>query len=269
LQPDALDFRSDEVAWAAGKPGTEDLLLSFQSDTKAYHGQLAKARDFSRRAVDAAVRSDSKETAGLWQVSEALREAEFGNSAAAKQGVAAALALSPGRDVKCLSALALARAGDASRAQSLAEELEKNYGSQTLMKVYWLPTIRAAIELNSNSPAKALVLLEATAPYELGQPPQYQLGTMYPVYVRGEGQLSAHNGPAAETEFLKFIDHPGISINFPLGALAHLGLARAYALSGDTVKARAAYQDFFALWKDADPDVPILKEAKAEYAKLQ
>ena len=165
------------------------------------------------------------------QVSEALREAEFGNSAAAKQGVAAALALSPGRDVKCLSALALARAGDASRAQSLAEELEKNYGSQTLMKVYWLPTIRAAIELNSNSPAKALVLLEATAPYELGQPPQYQLGTMYPVYVRGEGQLSAHNGPAAATEFLKFIDHPGISINFPFGALAHLGLARAYALS--------------------------------------
>ncbi len=124
-----------QVAWAAGKPGTEDLLLSFQSDTKAYHGQLAKARDFSQRAVDAAVRSDSKETAGLWQVSEALREAEFGNSAAAKRGVAAALALSPGRDVKCLSALALARAGDASRAQSLAEELEKNYGSQTLMKV--------------------------------------------------------------------------------------------------------------------------------------
>ena len=182
----------------------EDLLLSFQSDTKAYHGQLMKARDFSRRAVDAAVRSDSKETAGLWQVSAALREAEFGNSAAAKQGVAAALALSPGRDVKCLSALALARAGDASRARSLAEELEKNYGSQTLMKVYWLPTIRAAIELNSNSPAKALVLLEATAPYELGQPPQFQLGTMYPVYVRGEGQLSAHNGPAAATEFLKF-----------------------------------------------------------------
>jgi hypothetical protein len=256
------------VAWAAGKPGTEDLLLSFQSDTKAYHGQLAKARDFSRRAVDAAVRSDSKETAGLWQVIAALREAEFGNLAAAKQGVATALALSPGRDVKCLSALALARAGDASRAQSLAEELEKNYGSQTLMKVYWLPTVRAAIELDSNSPAKALVLLEATEPYELGQPPQFQLGTMYPVYVRGQAQLMAHNGPAAAAEFQKFLDHPGVTINFPLGALAHLGLARAHAFSGNSSKAKAAYQDFFGLWKDADPDIPLLKEAKAEFEKL-
>jgi serine/threonine protein kinase/tetratricopeptide (TPR) repeat protein len=267
LKEDAAEM-DRQVAWAAGKPGTEDLLLSFQSDTKAYHGQLAKARDFSRRAVDAAVRSDSKETAGLWQVIAALREAEFGNLAAAKQGVATALALSPGRDVKCLSALALARAGDASRAQSLAEELEKNYGSQTLMKVYWLPTVRAAIELDSNSPAKALVLLEATEPYELGQPPQFQLGTMYPVYVRGQAQLMAHNGPAAAAEFQKFLDHPGVTINFPLGALAHLGLARAHAFSGNSSKAKAAYQDFFGLWKDADPDIPLLKEAKAEFEKL-
>ena len=145
-----------QVAWAAGKPGTEDLLLSFQSDTEAYHGQLTKARDFSRRAVDAAVRSDSKETAGLWQVNAALREAEFGNAEAARQDVTAALALSPGRDVKVFAALALARAGDATRAKPLVEELEKSYGSQTLMKVYWLPTIRAAIELDNNNPAKGL-----------------------------------------------------------------------------------------------------------------
>jgi serine/threonine protein kinase/tetratricopeptide (TPR) repeat protein len=258
-----------QVAWAAGKPGSEDLLLSFESDTKAYHGELKKARDVSRRAVDAAVRFDSKETAGLWQVSAALREAEFGNSEATRQGVAAALALSPGRDVKLLSALALARARDAGRARSLLEEVEKTYGSQTLLKVYWLPTIRAAIELDSNDPAKALMLLEAAAPYELAQPPQFQLGTMYPVYVRGEAQLTAHNGAGAAAEFQKFLDHPGVTINFPLGALAHLGLARAYALSDNRAKAKTAYQDFFALWKDADPDIPILMEAKAEYSKLQ
>jgi thioredoxin-like negative regulator of GroEL len=129
-----------------------------------------KARDFSRRAVDAAVRSDSKETAGLWQVSAALREAEFGNAAAAKQGVAAALALSQGRDVKLLCALALARANDAARARLLVDELEKNYESQTMVKVYWLPTIKAAIELNANNAAQALVFLEAAAPYELGEP---------------------------------------------------------------------------------------------------
>jgi hypothetical protein len=136
------------------------------------------------------------------------------------------------------------------------------------LKVYWLPTIKAALELNANNSAQALVFLEAAAPYELGQPAQLQLGTMYPAYIRGQAQLMAHNGPAAAAEFQKFLDHRGIVINFPLGALAHLGLARAYALSGDTAKAKAAYQDFFNLWKDADPDIPILKEAKAEYAKL-
>jgi len=114
-----------------------------------------------------------------------------------------------------------------------------------------------------------LVFLEAAAPYELGQPAQLQLGTMYPAYMRGQAQLMAHNGPAAAGEFQKFLDHRGLVTNFPLGALAHLGLARAYALSGDTAKAKAAYQDFLTLWKDADPDIPILKEAKAEYAKLQ
>ena len=149
------------------------------------------------------------------------------------------------------------------------EELEKNYGSDTILKVYWLPTIKAAIELNGNNSAQAVVFLEAAAPYELGDPPQLQLGTMYPVYIRGQAQLMAHSGAAAATEFQKFLDHRGITLNFPLGALAHLGLARAYALSGDTAKAKTAYNDFFALWKDADPDIPILVTAKAEYAKLQ
>jgi predicted Zn-dependent protease len=244
-------------------------MLSFQSDTEAYYGRLAKAREFSRRAVDAAVRNNSKETAAIWQVNAALREAEFGNAAAGKQDVAAALALAPGRDVKMLSALALARTGETTRARAIVEELEKSYPSQTVLKVYWLPTIKAAIELNTNNSTQSLVFLEAPAPYELGEPPQFQPGTLYPAYVRGQAYLAAHNGTAAAAEFQKLVDHRNIVVNFPLGALAHLGLARAYALSGDTTKATAAYKDFLALWKDADPDIPILKEAKAEYAKLQ
>jgi tetratricopeptide (TPR) repeat protein len=267
LKGDAAEMER-QLAWAAGRPGTEDLLLSFQSDTEAYNGRLVKARDFSRRAVDAAVRNDSKETAALWQVNAALREAEFGNAAAAKQDVAAALTLSAGRDVKMFAALTLARVGETA-AKAIVEELEKSYPSQTVLKVYWLPTIKAAMELSANNPTQALMFLEAAAPYELGKPPQFQLGTLYPAYIRGQAQLMAHNGTAAAAEFQKFLNHRGIVINFPLGALAHLGLARAYALSGDTAKAKTAYQDFLTLWKDADPDIPVLKEARAEYEKLQ
>jgi eukaryotic-like serine/threonine-protein kinase len=268
LRGDAPEMER-QVAWAAGKPGIEDEYLSFQSDTEAYYGRLAKARDFSRRAVDSAVRNDSKETAALWQVNAALREAEFGNAAAAKQGVAAALALAPGRDVKLFAALTLARTGETARAKAMVEELERNYGSDTMLKIYWLPTIKAAMELNPDNSTQALVFLEAAAPYELGQPSQLRLGAMYPVYIRGQAQLFAHNGTAAVTEFQKFLDHRGLTFNFPLGALAHLGLARAYALSGDTAKAKTTYNDFLTLWKDADPDIPILIGAKAEYAKLQ
>jgi tetratricopeptide (TPR) repeat protein len=219
--------------------------------------------------VDSAVRNDSKESAALWQVNAALREAEFGNTAAAKQDVGAALALTPGRDVKLLAGLTLARIGEDARSKDIVEELEKNYGSNTLLKIYWLPTIKAAMELNANNSAQAVVFLEAAGPYELGGPPQLQVSTMYPVYIRGQAQLMAHNGAAAAIEFQKFLDHRGVTINFPLGALAHLGLARAYAMQGDTAKARAAYQDSFALWKDADPGIPILVAAKAEYTKLQ
>jgi eukaryotic-like serine/threonine-protein kinase len=258
-----------EVAWASGKPGIEDALLSFQSDTEAYYGQLTQARDSSRRAVDAAVRSDAKESAAIWQVNEALREAEFGNATLARQDVAAALKLAPGRDVKLLSALALARTGETAQAKSLADELEKNYPSQTVLKVYWLPTVHAALDLDANDSTKALESLEAAAPYELGEPEQFQLGTMYPLYIRGLAYLAAHNGSAAAVQFQRILDHPGIVVNFPTGALARLGLGRAYAISGDKEKAKAAYQQFLTLWKDADPDVPILKEAKIEYAKLQ
>ncbi|MFZ3212078.1 MAG: protein kinase [Terriglobales bacterium] len=268
LGGDAVQMEQ-QVAWAAGKPGDEDVLLSTQSDTDGYYGRLSKARDFSRRAVDSAVRADSKETAALWQVNAALREAELGNIASAKQRVSAALALSRGRDVKVVAALVLARIGDAPRAKALAEELEKSYPTNTLLKLYWLPTINAAIELNKGNSSQALLDLEAAAPYELGSPPPLQEGTLYPAYLRGQAYLLAHNGAAAAVEFQKLVDHRGIVGNFVTGSLAHLQIGRAYAMAGDPVKAKAEYQDFFSLWKDADPDLPILKEAKAEYAKLQ
>jgi len=258
-----------QLSWGEGKPGAEDPLLSAQSDTDAYHGRLTKARDFTRRAVDSAIRADSKETAALWQANAALREVEFGNAAAAKQGVTAALALAPGRDVKVLGALALARVGDTARAKAMIEKLEKSNPTNTVLKLYWLPTLKAAIELNGGYSAQVIESLEAAAPYELGEPPPTQEGTLYPVYLRGQAYLQARQGQAAATEFQKFLDHRGIVVSFPLGPLAHLGLARAYALFGDTTKSRTAYQDFLNLWKEADPDIPILKEAKEEYAKLQ
>jgi tetratricopeptide (TPR) repeat protein len=202
-------------------------------------------------------------------VNSALREAEFGNPAIAKQDVAAGVALTPGRDVEMLGALALARSGETVRAKTIVAELEKTYPSQTVLKVYWLPAIKAAIELNANNAAQSVVYLEAAAPYDLGTPPQFQVGTMYPAYVRGLAYLAERNGPAAAAEFQKVLDHRGLVMNFVTGAMARLGLARAYAMAGDTAKAKSAYQDFLTLWKDADPDIPILKQAKAEYAKLQ
>ena len=258
-----------QLVWAAGRPGEEDWLLSAQSDTEAWVGQLGRAREFSRRAVDSAVHANAKETAALWQVNAALREAEFGNAAAAKQGVAAALALAPVRDIKVMGALALARVGDTVRAKTMAGDLEKSNPTNTVLKLYWLPTIKAAIEANGGNAAQVLQLLEAAAPYELGEPPPTQLGTLFPAYLRGQAYLLAHNGTAAAGEFQKLVNHRGIVLNFPLGALAHLQLGRAYAMNNDTAKAKSAYQDFLSLWKDADADIPILKEAKAEYAKLQ
>ena len=256
-----------QVAWAAGRPGEEDQMLATQADTEAYYGRLTKARDFSRRARDSAVRAGAKETAALWQAIAAAHEAELGNAAAAKQGATAALDLAPGRDVKVFAALALARAGDTGRARTIVEELKKSNPLNTLLKVYVFPTLEGTIAVNQGNSAQAVTLLEAAAPYELGG--TSSLGAVYPAYVRGQAYLAEHNGLAAESEFQKLLDHRGIVQNYLLGALAHLQIGRAYAMAGDTAKAKSAYQDFLGLWKDADPDIPILKEAKAEYAKLQ
>jgi serine/threonine protein kinase len=260
-----------QADWAIGKLGAEDLMLSLESDTEAWSGRLGKARVLSRRAVDSARRSDEKEPAALWQANAAIREALLGNADAARQNAAAAVALAPGsRDAEAQATLAYALAGDASHAQSLADDLTKRFPQNTVVQSVWLPTIRAQIETGRKNPARSIELLQAVAPYELGMLSGSATNScLYPVYVRTEAYLSAHQGQLAAAEFQKILDHRGLLWNCATGALAHLGLARAYALQGDTAKARAAYQDFLALWKDADPDIPILKQAKAEDAKLQ
>jgi len=256
-----------QAAWARGKGGVEGIFLSMQSDTQAFYGHLGKAREFSRLAVELTDHAGSKEAAGLWQANAALREAEFGNAGTAKQDVSAALALAPGHDIKILAALTLARVGEGRRANKLAGELAKSDPSSTVLTAFWLPVIQSAVQLSEGNPAGAESLLEVAVPYELGDPSPF--GNLYPIYVRGQAYLLAHNGPAAAAEFRKVLDHPGIVLNYPTGALALVQLGRAEAIIGDMAKARTAYQDFFALWKDADPDIPILKEARTEYAKLQ
>jgi serine/threonine protein kinase/tetratricopeptide (TPR) repeat protein len=260
-----------QADWAIGKPGAEDQMLSLESDTEAWSGRLGKARELSRQAVESARRSDEKEPAALWQANAAIREALFGNVEAALQNAAAAVALAPGsHDAEAQAALAYALAGDAAHAQLLADDLAKRFPQDTVVQSVWLPTIHAHIETGRKNAARSIELLQAAAPYELGMLSGSATNScLYPVYVRAEAYLSAQQGPAAAAEFQKILDHRGLLWNCATGALAHLGLGRAYAMQGDTVKARAAYQDFLALWKDADPDVPVLKEAKAEYAKLK
>jgi len=255
------------VMAAKGKPEIEDALTALQSDTEAYNGHFEKARELTRLAEDTARRRGDPETAASYRAEAALREAEVGNKALTQQDVAAALATSHNRNVQLQAALALARTGETSQARMMAGNLQKGTSGNTILNCYWLPTIRAAADIDQGNATSAIQLLQTVSPYELGSPPP--LGNLYPVYVRGQAFLRARQGSAAVAEFQKLLDHAGIVQNFLLGSLAHLGLARSYALGGDTAKSRIAYQDFFALWKDADPDIPILKEAKAEYAKLK
>ena len=263
LKNDAAGM-AQQVAWSAGKPGVEDALLGGEADTAAYSGRLAKARELSRRAVTSAERAEEKENAAGNEAEAALREALFGNAAEARQRAGAALELSTGRDVQFYAALALGFAGDAARAQALADDLAKRFPEDTIVQFNYLPTIHAQLALDRNEASKAIEALRAATPYELGQG-----GGLYPVYVRGEAYLAAHRGSEAATEFQKIFDQRGVVENEPIGALAHLGLARAYSMQGDPAKARSAYQDFLRLWSDADADIPVLVAAKAEYAKLK
>ena len=267
LKNDTLQM-AQLVAAVMGKPGAEDMLLTSHADTNAWHGKLKDARDLTQRAMESAKSNDAKETAAGYQAEAALREAETGNREQARADAKAAVKLAPNRDVKATASLSLARAGDTAVAEELATELDQTFPLDTVVQRYWLPAIRAEVALQHRNPNRAIELLEAARATELGQLPLVG-GCLCPAYLRGEAYLRLHDGSQAAAEYQKFIDHRGVVGNFQWGALARLGLARAYAMQGDTVKSRATYQDFLTLWKEADLDVPILKRAKAEYAKLQ
>ena len=260
-----------QAARAVGVSGDEDWMLAMEADTAAYFGHLGKARELTRRAAESAELAAEKETAATYYATSALREALFGNIDGARLEATLAKGRASGRDVDYGLALALAYAGDANRARLLADGLGRRFPEDTPLQFNYLPTLRAKLALHGSNPQKALDSLQAAAPYELGLPALsfYNWPNLYPVYVRGETYLAAHHGSEAAAEFQKILDHRGIVLNEPIGALAHLQLGRAYAMQGDAARSRAAYQDFLELWKDADPDIPILIQAKAEYAALK
>ena len=255
-----------QASLVIGKPGQEDVLLAAEADTAAYFGHLVKAREFSRRAIDSAEQVEEKETAANYAATAVLREALFGNAGQTRQHAGFPKELA-GSSVQYVTALALSYAGDDQRAETLANDLSKDSPEDTIVRFNYLPTLRAKLAVNRGNAPEAIEGLKASTPYELG--PFNYFGSAFPIYVRGEAYLAGHQGREAAIEFQKILDHRGIVLNQLIGALAHLQLGRAYSMSGDSAKALAAYQDFLTLWKDADPDIPILKQAKAEYAKLR
>jgi tetratricopeptide (TPR) repeat protein len=271
----------EQQQWLAGKPDYENYGLALASDTEAYAGHVGNSLQLAKRTVDSAIRADSKETGAIFQMNAALGQAAYGYPTESRQSAVEALKLAPtSQGVEVEAALAFAMAGDTARAESLAQDLGKRYPLDTQMQSLWLPAIQAKLALDRKNPSALTVLQPAASPVELGQI-QFvaNISCLYPTYVRGESYLAAGQGSAAAAEFQKIIDHSGIVWNCWTGALAHLGVARANALQARTsqgadadaarTRALAAYKDFLTLWKDADPDIPILKEAKAEYAKLQ
>jgi serine/threonine protein kinase/Flp pilus assembly protein TadD len=268
LQHDAAGM-DRQVVDATGKPGVDDQILFLQSETAAYNGEFAKSRDLTRRAADSALRTDEKEAAAEYQAHASVRDALVGNIDVAKKEVQAALALSNSWEAESLSAITFGLVGDSTQSERLAADLSKRFPENTTVQFLYLPMARAAITLHSGDATRSIEALAASAPYELAETNFAFTFSLYPVYLRGQADLAAKQGTAAFAEFQKIVDHSSVIGNEPIGALAHLGLARAYALLGDSVKAKTAYQDFLQLWKNADPDVPILKQAKPEFAKLQ
>jgi tetratricopeptide (TPR) repeat protein len=268
LQNDPVGMEA-QASSAVGKAGLEDWQLSEEADTEAYYGRLRQARELTEQAVESARRNDSVDTAARWEIEEGLRESEFGNPALARKAAADALALSSNADIELLAALTLARAGDNSQASRLADKVDAELGRDTLIQTYWLPTIRAAIELNNGHSQKAIELLQAVADYDLANPAQSAShATMYPSYVRGLAYLRVGDGPQAAREFQNILDHRDMVANSPLGTLARLQLGRADRLSRNG-KARVAYGAFLLDWVNADQDVPVFRQGKAEYAKLR
>ncbi len=258
-----------EMAQLAAMPGWEDQVFEIKSDTASYGGQFEKARDLTRLASDSAKRADKKQNAAEYQAEAAVREALVGNVALAKRQAKAALTLADGREVEGMAATALALSGNSTQAMPVANDLDKRYPENTIVHFKFLPMIRAAADIWSGNPAKAVEYLKPASLCELGLTSPSMDFTFYPVYLRGQAYLAAKQGSPAAAEFQKILEHPGVVTNEVIGSLAYLGLGRAYALMGNKSKAKLEYEDFLGLWKDADPDIPILKQAKAEYAKMQ
>ncbi len=280
LQNDSAGM-ARQVAASVGQPGTEDEVLASEAETAAYYGQLKEALNFSRQAMDSAERTGEQEAAATYLAMSAVPMALYGNANEARRRATSALGRRTARDLQYAAALAFAFAGDDGRAETLADSLNTKYPEDTLVQFNYLPTLRGQLALNRRNASEAVAILRAAAPYELGKSTFSTISwtAMYPVFVRGEAYLAAHQGSEAAAEFQEILSHPGVVVNEPIGALAHLQLGRAYALEAQSphspeatparTKAREAYQDFLTLWKDADSNIPILKQAKAEYAKLQ
>ena len=261
---------SAQAAWFPVHPEVENEILAAEAETAAYAGHLSQARELTRRAVDSAIRADNKPAAAIWALYGAYDETLFGEPGVHEKA-ASILATAPKTaDVQALTALVLAMSGDTARSAAMADDLAKRLPLHTIVQSYWLPTIRAQIAIDEKHPQDAIDTLQPTHSLELGDilPTQSAI-CIYPIFARGEAYLAAGNGAEAVSEFQKFIDQRGLSLNCANGALAHLELGRAYVKSGDPAKGKAAYQEFLTLWKDADADIPILKQAKAEYGKLQ
>jgi DNA-binding winged helix-turn-helix (wHTH) protein/tetratricopeptide (TPR) repeat protein len=270
MNGDAAGMRH-EVEWAKAHPEIEDWILDRQAFAEASEGRLKNAINLSRQAIALALQGGRREQAALFETRPALWEAFFGNSIEAKRTAVAALALAGNREVNYGAALALALSGDSTQAEKLANDMEKRYPEDTSVRFSYLPVIRAAVAVQHGEPFKAIDALQASVPYEMGSPRSSQtgfFGSLYPVFFRGEAFLAAHKGAEATNEFQKILSHHGIMIGDPVFVLAHLGLARAYTMSGESSKARAQYEEFFALWKNADADCPILKRAKVEFEEL-
>ena len=259
-----------QVASVAGKPGIEDPVLALDADTAAYFGQLEKARGLSERAAKSAERAEQKESSAQYYAAYAVREGLFGNPDWALQQAMNAGRYSGGRDLDYGIALAVTYSRDVNRAQALTSEVATRFPEDTIVQCDYLPTLRARLELMRLRPQQALDALVSATACDLNLPAYsyYNWPNLYPVYVRGESYLAAHRGAEAAAEFQKILAHRGLVLNEPIGALARLQLGRAYVLSGDTAKGRASYEQFLTLWKDADPNIPTLKQAKAEYASL-
>jgi eukaryotic-like serine/threonine-protein kinase len=272
LQNDSKSM-AQQASWSVGKAGAQDVLLALEADTAAYSGYLKKARQLSDQASASAERAQQRETAAGYQTEAALREALLGNVAEARRRTAAALELSTARDVMYGAALALALAGDGAGVQSevekLTNELTKRFPEDTLVKFNYLPTLHAQLALNRKNPVNAISSLRAASSCELSTTAaHFNFVALYPVFVNGQAHLAANQGKQAASDFQKIVDHRGVVTNSPIGALAFLGLARAYAQEKEVDKARATYEKFFTLWKGADPDIPVQMQAKAEYVKL-